>query len=271
MHFKRLHILIFATILLTHAAYGQSKSSDSKFFDKLRAAGLIEGYLPSPALSEAVHLIPPPPPEGSPQEQYDRASVSLVVKTRSTSQIQQAINDADIRFPSIAASFRCALGVEISEAYTPHLYRLMRRSFSDFVLATTPIKAHYKRPRPFVVNSRPACIGKDVERLRNDGSYPSGHSAFGFGWALTLASVDPERTIALVQRGLEIGDGREACNVHWRSDIDQGRVLASIVFARLQIEQEFQRDINLARQEVQQLRGSIVPPDECRHPSVLPD
>lgn len=264
-------MLIGLIALLIRPAWGQSKPEDDHFRERLRAAGLPEGYLPPTALPESIRLIPPPPTPGSPREQYDRASISRFAANQSTAQLQQAIDDADIRFPKIAGSFSCALGIEISETGTPALYQLMRRSFSDFVLPTMSIKAYYKRSRPFTVNSKPACTGKDSDRLRNDGSYPSGHSAFGFGWALTLASVAPDRSAALVERGLEIGDGREACNVHWRSDIDQARVLASIIFAQLQGEKEFREDVDRARQEITKTRGSSAFLGGCIQPAKTAD
>jgi len=271
VRFSRLCTLISLTILLIEPVRGQSKLPDDHFRERLRAAGLIEGYLSPSALPEGIHLIPPPPASGSPQEQYDRISMSRVAETASATQIQIAIEDADIRFPKIASSFSCALGVDISEAGTPHLYQLMRRTFSDFVLPTIPIKAYYKRSRPFLVNSRPACNAIDSERLRNDGSYPSGHSAFGFGWALTLAGIAPDRTTALIQRGLEIGDGREACNVHWRSDIEQARLLVSIVLAHLQVEHEFRHDLDRARNEIEKIRSSSALPNGCTRSPGLAD
>ncbi len=49
-----------------------------------------------------------------------------------------------------------------------------------------------------MVNGRPTAFPEDEEDLRNDGSYPSGHTAVGWTWALILAELVPDKTDAIV-------------------------------------------------------------------------
>lgn len=87
--------------------------------------------------------------------------------------------------------FARALGTTVSVAQTPALYRLLQRSLTDLGLATYPAKKAHQRPRPFLVNDKAICTPEEREFLETDGSYPSGHSAIGWGWALILSQLAP--------------------------------------------------------------------------------
>ena len=68
-----------------------------------------------------------------------------------------------------------------------------------------------------------------------------------------------DRSAELVARGRAFGDSRRVCNVHWLSDVEQGQVVASAVFARLQSEPEFQADLAAARAEAKAVAGTNAP------------
>ncbi len=228
------------------------------------AAGMLPGYLPASALPSGLALLPPPPPADSDAERRDREVNTLTRAAADAARLELAKRDADSRFPQVTRSFACVLGVDIGESATPALYRMMRKTFADFALATLPVKQQFLRPRPFMINGAASCVPADEARLRKDGSYPSGHSAYGFGWGLLLAGLAPEQSEALIRRGIDFGLSREVCNVHWRSDVEQGRILAAAVFARLQAEAEFRRDLDAARAELLALRErKIEPPADC--------
>ena len=44
-----------------------------------------------------------------------------------------------------------------------------------------------------MVNQMATCTPAEETMLREDGSYPSGHNAIGWAWALILAEIAPER------------------------------------------------------------------------------
>ncbi len=131
-----------------------------------------------------------------------------------------AVSDADLSFPHAAATFSCALGVPVSQAETPNLNMLLRRTLADAGLATYKAKTHYQRTRPFVRFSAPSCTPADEAFLAKDGSYPSGHSAVGWAWALMLTELAPERADAILARGRAFGQSRAICGVHWQSDVE---------------------------------------------------
>ena len=250
--------LLAGVIGLTGAATATADGSSYLEMVRLQMAkaGFPPGYLATSALPAGIALLPPPPAAGSDAERRDLEAnaAALALSGADAARKAMAAADANTQFPAVTQTFTCALGLEITEAATPTLYKLMRRTLSDFGLSTMTVKQHYQRPRPFMVNGQPSCVPGDEERLRKDGSYPSGHSAYGFGWAMVLASVAPDHADALLQRGLAYGTSREVCNVHWRSDVEQGRIVAAAVFARLQGEAEFRRDVEAARAEVEAAR-----------------
>jgi acid phosphatase (class A) len=219
------------------------------------APGLLEGYLPADDLPNSLLLAPPPPVEGSAafarDEEVSRESFTL----RGTKRWDQAIKDADLHFPAAADAFADALGFRITETDTPHLYMLLRRTLTDAGLSTYTAKNHYVRKRPFMVNGQPIGTPDDEEALRNDGSYPSGHTAIGWAWSLILCEIVPERTDAILARGREFGQSRVVCNVHWQSDVDEGRIMGASAVARLHADEGFLADLNGAKAEVQCIRA----------------
>ena len=106
-----------------------------------------------------------------------------------------------------------------------------------------------------MVNGATICTPQDEAGLREDGSYPSGHAAIGWAWALILVEVFPENTDVILQRGKQFGVSRNVCNVHWRSDVIAGRMMGSAAVARLHANDMFQADMQAAKDELKALRG----------------
>lgn len=212
--------------------------------------GAGSGYLPRGAVPNSLLLNPPPPAAGSPAEARDRAGADAAVALQGSPRWALAARDAELATPGATSAFSCAAGVAIGPQTTPKLQALLRRALLDLAMSTGPTKRKYMRPRPFMVNGKPTCTPEAEALLRRDGSYPSGHSALGYGWGLILAQVIPDRAAELVARGRAYGDSRRICNVHWLSDVEEGRVAASAVVARLNAEPAFRADLDAARAEV---------------------
>jgi len=214
--------------------------------------GLMQGYLhEEPPLNSAAFL-PPPPTSGSAQQAADDAASEAMRVLEGSARWTQAAVDAELHFPAAAQIFSCVLGVSVTEAQTPALYRLLQRSLTDFGLASYPAKRAHQRQRPFLLNGGEICTPDDREMLETDGSYPSGHSAIGWGWALTLSQLAPERAEALLARGRAYAQSRVVCNVHWLSDTEAGMAVGAAAFARLQNDALFQATMAAARQELNQ-------------------
>lgn len=219
---------------------------------------LAPGYLPKERLPDSLELLGPPPAAASAALARDEEARAATVPLRNSARATLARLDADLQFPQPARSFSCAMGFAITEGQTPHLYRLMQKVLTDAGLSTYGVKNTYNRARPFVVHDEGTCFPEQEPLLRKDGSYPSGHTAAGWAWALVLAEVNPERANRLLRRGLEFGQSRVICNAHWQSDVDAGRTMGAATVALLRDNAEFVADLNGARQEVRamQVAGS---------------
>ena len=210
---------------------------------------LPPSYLSREALPDSLALLPPPPATGSAAMQRDEEARRSVQGMKGTARYTLAAADAVIGFPEIPNDFSCATGFPIRKETTPRLYALMGKMLIDVGLSTYRAKDQYKRTRPFVVHRASTCYPKDEELLRSDGSYPSGHSAIGWGLALVLAELNPGRANEILQRGREFGQSRLVCDAHWQSDIDAGRLVAAATVARLHADQKFRSDLEAARHE----------------------
>src|SRR5688572_28151640 len=217
---------------------------------------LTAAYLPRGGAPDSLVILPAPPEAGSAAQARDDAAARAGQAMRGSPRWAQATQDANLDLPGAAQTFECALGVGISEAGTPHTYTLLRRSMADIGLSTYPTKTKYQRTRPFVVTSTEICTPDQAEFLRHDGSYPSGHSAIGWGWALILTEAAPDRQNQILARGRAFGQSRVVCNAHWLSDTDEGRVIASATVAALHDAPEFRADLEAARAEISAARSS---------------
>ena len=165
------------------------------------------------------------------------------------------MRDANLVFPAAASTFACALGVPISEQATPNLNMLLRRILTDAGLATYKAKDTYRRTRPFVEFKSGTCTPQEEDFLRKDGSYPSGHSSIGWAWALALTEIAPDRRDALLQRGRAFSQSRAICGVHWKSDIEAGRLTGAATVARLHANAVFVTQMQAAQREIARARA----------------
>ena len=223
---------------------------------------LAKGYLANAAPPESLALSPAPPARGSAANARDLAASRAARKLRGSARWDLATRDADLFSPSVTGSFSCAAGVEISQQSTPATDKLLHKALADLALSTSAIKRKYQRPRPFMVNKKSTCAPAMEKLLRRDGSYPSGHSAIGFGWGLILAELLPDRANQIVARGRAFGDSRRICNAHWLSDIEEGRIVASAMVARLHGDPQFRQDLEAARAELAR-PGNMPPTHDC--------
>jgi len=216
--------------------------------------GILQGYLAANEYPDSLKLLPPPPAAGSAAFARDQEASEEALSLRGTERYEQAVQDAELMFPAAADAFSQAVGFGITEKDTPYLYLLMRRTLTDSGLSTYAAKNNYNRPRPFMVNHEPIGTPEEEEGLRKDGSYPSGHTAIGWAWALILCEVVPDRTDAILARGYEFGQSRVICNVHWQSDVDAGRIMGAATVARLHADRDFLADLQRAKREVAAIR-----------------
>ena len=109
------------------------------------------------------------------------------------------------------------------------------------------------------------CAPDQEQALQTSGSYPSGHTAIGWAWALVLSEASPDRSEAILARGRAFGESRLVCNVHWESDVIEGRFMGAATVARLHDEPEFLADLEAAKSELAAARAKSLPPqNDCK-------
>lgn len=227
--------------------------------------GILAGYLQPEESPNSLALIPPPPAEGSAALALDKEVSRKSIALRGTPRWDLAARDAELMFPEAADTFSCVLGIPITEKDTPHLYMLLRRTLADAGLSTYTAKNKYARKRPFMKNNEPICTPDEEAALRKDGSYPSGHTAIGWAWALILAEIAPERADTIIARGRAFGESRNICNVHWHSDVVEGRFMGAAAVARLHANSAFLAEIEAAKAEFTTVRTKgLKPTRDCQ-------
>lgn len=263
---SRLHKLLLClfTIVSIIASMGCDQTNGTGKVPEI-SPGIPNGYLPLIALPNSVLLLPLPPAERSLTFARDQQISQSNLALRGTPRWDLAAQDADLNLPHTANTFSCALDALISEQDTPRLYMLMRRVAMDAAKSTYAAKLLYKRPRPFMVNNEPICTPLEEDLLREDGSYPSGHTAMGWACALALSEIAPERTSALLARAWAFGQSRVVCNVHWQSDVNEGRTMGAATVAGLMLNPQFLSDLKAAKAELEAVRAKgLKPTRDCQ-------
>jgi acid phosphatase (class A) len=257
-------VLLLAVITVSAGCAGIDTQSRPAAVPEIRP-GVLAGYLQIEEYADSLEILPSPPAEGSAalalDEEVSRKSLAL----RDTPRWELATKDAGLLFPKAAETFSCALGIPITGEGTPHLYMLLRRTVADAGLSTYSAKKHYQRKRPFMANGEPTCTPGDEGHLRKDGSYPSGHTAIGWAWALILSEIEPDRIDAVLARGLAFGESRFICNVHWYADVVAGRLMGAVAVARLHANPAFRAVLEAAKAEVAASRAKgFKPTGDCQ-------
>lgn len=215
--------------------------------------GYVAGYLQPNQLPDVASILPPPPAESSVAYAADQELYKVASKLHNTPRWKLAHDDAELRFPKAAQHFSCTLDIAISAEGTPHLNMLLRRIRMDASRANDTPKAKYKRPRPYMVTKEPSCTPDETQR---PDSYPSGHASIGWAWALALAEIVPDRADAIFARGYEYGQSRVICRVHWRSDVEAGRVVGAASVSRLHSDPVFVAQMAEAKKEIAAARAA---------------
>ena len=140
---------------------------------------------------------------------------------------------------------------------TTEIYTLLVNSLATTDPMRKKCKAFYGRQRPFERFDE-AMPSHEEDDLRGEGSYPSGHSLRGWGVALLLAQIAPERANEIFKRGWDYCNSRVIVGAHWQSDVDASRTAASIGFCALQGSPEFRAQMEKAQEEYAVKTGKTV-------------
>ena len=198
----------------------------------------------APPPIDAPALIGPSPSPGSVRDSADRLSMRTQV---TPARLAQA--NADNPWTPWVA-MHPVFGDSFTEQRLPRTARVFADVLQGLGPAIGAAKNANSRPRPLIAD--PSVLRCDAldPAVAAQSSFPSGHGAGGWAWALVLAELVPSRADAILQRGRDFGDSRVLCGYHYPSDIEAGRTIGSGVIARMHADASFRRDLDAARAEL---------------------
>lgn len=239
-------ICLVATVSSITAAAGTSMDDYAK---ELAAPKYLEvAEMPDP-----MRFLPPPPDWTSPLFAGDYAAYLWGKTIRPTGRGTRAVEQAAYLFDEISVFFSKPFGLEISREKTPAIYKVLYKGVVTAMHSYVRTKKAYGRARPFVRYGEGTPFPEDEKHLRNNGSYPSGHTVRGWCLGLLASEINPARQNELLKLGYEWGESRVIIGYHWQSDVEAARALASAVYARLHTSEEFLADMAAARREFAEL------------------
>ncbi len=217
------------------------------------------GYI-DPALMPDVRVfLPAPPDDDSRRGVVDHVTFLMTRGMQGTDRWELAVRDSSTDPDSVMDAFSCAIGARLDRRRLPETNLLLTRVRSDIGPPVGESKEIYYRIRPFVAMTGSLCA--DTSYLSGSGSYPSGHTAVGWIYALVMTQLAPDRAAEILARGRVYGESRVVCGAHYPSDVEGGRLVATAVFGLLQSSPDYIADLERAKAEIQAARASAVAPD----------
>ena len=249
---KAFYLLLCAVLVGLFAVPGNALRAQSK-------------WLAAEQLPDLLKVLDPPPAFDSPAFANDLLRYQWGKQQRRDS-VRCAIakRDAVYGLATICSEFSVPFGMTLSPETTPEIYRLLDTAVATVDQVGKKAKAYYNRTRPYVYFGEPTIAPWDEEDLRHNGSYPSGHTILGWTAALLLAEINPDRQDTILRRGYLYGESRIIAGFHWSSDVDAGRLAATVALNRMRNEPRFQRQLQKAIAEFRLLSAAKREAEEGR-------
>jgi len=206
-----------------------------------KASNPAPGKYITPADLDFRSLLPDPPAPGSPISQGEIEIVLAAQADASPQSRARAEAEEDMKF----WLFADVLGPSFNAEQMPKTAALIKQIERDSKAISDEAKKIWKRPRPFVQDSRIALNSKKP----GENSYPSGHATRGTAWTETLCILAPDKAEVIQARGRLIGFDRLILGVHFPSDVAAGNALGKAIVEKMKQSPAFQQDLEAARAE----------------------
>lgn len=214
----------------------------------------VVSFLTEDEISSGAAFLPLPPQPTEAAFYNDWRRYEWGKTMRGTERGKQAVEDAAHSLEYFCKIYSEPFGITISQENTPEIYAFLERLLATTRVCKDKAKERIMRIRPFVQFNEPTPVPEDEEVLRTNSSYPSGHTTMGWGIALILAEINPERQDEILKRGFEYGESRVIVGFHYQSDVDHARIITSILVNRLHADAEFMAQLQKAKDEFERKR-----------------
>ena len=198
----------------------------------------------TPEQSEAALILLDPPEEGSPTQKEELAKLHEIEQARTPEQAEAAKAD---ELNETIFLYKSVFGDVFTEENLPLTAALGKHVANDENPNASAAKKLFHRLRPYAADKmlNPVCKIKD-----KPDSYPSGHTTVSWMLGLTLVEMVPEKREEILLRAQDYSHNRLVCGVHYPSDLQASRTLATAVHAIMAQNPQYRQELAAARAEL---------------------
>jgi acid phosphatase (class A) len=174
-----------------------------------------------------IKLLAPPPCDTCETTKAELAELNQFEAARTSEETKHATDDITISVPRFLDGANIKFDATLLEkcvgkdTFFDRLSKLTRAT-SDAA------KNMFCRTRPY---DMPGGTTHPLQQVKNSASYPSGHTTWGTAIGMVLAEMAPEKREEIVARIADYAKSRMIAGVHYKSDIDAGKILGAALAA----------------------------------------
>jgi len=184
---------------------------------------------------DLLRFVAPPPADDSAETRADLDTLIGLQNTRTPEMVANASADIAQDVWRFTNALPAALQPRFDKQALPQVDAFFDRLRSTKSAVIDPPKLYWHRPRPYDLSPQ-IVPGINKEHTL---SYPSGHATGGTLMAIVLADMLPEYRDAILRRAVDYARNRSVGGVHYPSDVVAGRIVGTLIAARLQSDEAF--------------------------------
>ncbi len=208
---RAIYILLVATISLV---WSPSISAE----DKSCTTG------PDSHATAFIKLLAPPPCDECEETKAELKELSQLQDARTPAEEEHAKSDVEISLARFLAGADIKFDATLLGKCSAFFDRLSKLTHD----VAHEAKKTFCRTRPYDL---PGNTLRPLQQLKDNPSYPSGHTTYGTLIAAVLAEMLPERRNQIYARAADYGHSRLVGGMHYRSDVDAGKALGAALAA----------------------------------------